>query len=88
MFLPERWLKANQITREMNELFMPFSKGTRACLGKTLALMELKLITAILITSIKLNPGPETTEDCMRMTDHFLLMPKGGKCDIVFEAVS
>ena len=67
---------------------MPFSKGTRAYLGKTLALIELKLITAILIRSIRLSLGLETIENGMRMTDHFLLMPKGGKCDIVFKVVS
>ena len=85
-FAPERWLKPKSVTKEMQELFMPFSKGSRACLGKSLAIMELKLITAALLRSYKTSLAEGTTEDSMTMTDHFLVIPKGGKCKLIFEA--
>ena len=73
-FSPERWLKGE--TELMKELMMPFSKGPRACLGKNLALTELKLITAALIKHFVVRLSPTITEDSMAMTDHFLVLPK------------
>ncbi|KAL6245307.1 hypothetical protein RBB50_008082 [Rhinocladiella similis] len=84
-FLPERWMDSQQITNEMKALFMPFSTGPRACLGKSLAIMELKLITATLLRRFKVKAASTTTEDSMSMTDHFLVLPKSGRCDLIFE---
>lgn len=86
-FVPERWLQSDKVTDQMRELHMPFSKGSRACLGKNLAMMELKLTAAALLKSFVVKSGPTTTEDSMAMKDHFLVLPKGGRCDLVFEAV-
>lgn len=83
-FHPTRWMEPNEVSSEMKELFMPFSKGSRACLGKSLALMELKLITAALLGSYEVRLSPTATEDCMTMMDHFLVLPKGGKCELIF----
>lgn len=83
-FLPERWMGPQKPTKSMKTLFLPFSEGTRACLGKNLAMMELKLITAILVRLFHIALGPETTDISMAMKDHFLLVPKGGKCDLIF----
>jgi len=68
----------------MKELFMPFSKGTRACLGKGLALMELKLTTAALVQHYTVNTAPSMRKRDMDLKDHFLAMPKAGRCDLVF----
>ncbi|KIX06969.1 uncharacterized protein Z518_04945 [Rhinocladiella mackenziei CBS 650.93] len=86
-FKPERWMEPNDVTYEMKELFMPFSKGTRACLGKNLAMMELKLITAHLVRRFECAPAPATTEESMTTKDHFLLVPAGGKCELVLREV-
>ena len=83
-FKPERWLDEHNVTDDMRELFMPFSRGTRACLGKSLAIMELKLPTATLVRDLLVELAPSATEDCMAMTDHFLVQPKGGKCELIF----
>lgn len=49
IFAPERWLGPEMTSPEAKALYMPFSSGVRACLGKNLAMMELKLITASLL---------------------------------------
>jgi len=84
-FKPQRWLEVKGITNEMKELFIPFSKGSRACVGKNLAMMELKLITARLIRKFKCTTAPPTTDDSMATIDHFLLIPVGGKCELIFK---
>ena len=86
VFDPSRWLRDN-LSSDAKLLFMPFSRGTRACLGKNLAMFELKSITAALLARYTVRSGPDTNEDSMAMVDHFLTMPKAGKCDLVFEAI-
>jgi cytochrome P450 len=83
-FLPERWLEPDAMSAEAKALYMPFSSGTRACLGKNLAMMELKLITATLLQQFDVQLAPDTNEDSMAMKDHFLAIPKSGKCDLIF----
>lgn len=83
-FKPERWINPDDVTVTMKELFMPFSKGTRACLGKNLAIIELKLIVAHLTRRFEWTTAPATTDAVMETKDFFLLTPVGGKCDLVF----
>ncbi|KAF7126040.1 hypothetical protein CNMCM5793_002399 [Aspergillus hiratsukae] len=45
-FIPERWL--GNVTPEMNRNFVPFSKGSRHCLGMNLAYCEVNYIIAAL----------------------------------------
>lgn len=83
-FDPARWLTDEAVSNEAKESFMPFSKGTRACLGRNLALMELRLVTANLLSRFAVSRAPETTDESMSITDHFLLLPKSGRCHLVF----
>jgi cytochrome P450 len=97
-FNPQRWIgqddsgdslaePVSNLSADAKEMFMPFSKGTRTCLGKSLALMELKLITATVVRqfAVELPPSEETDlDDGMEMRDHFLAFPKGKRCDLVF----
>ncbi|KAH6959580.1 cytochrome P450 [Ilyonectria sp. MPI-CAGE-AT-0026] len=83
-FMPNRWIGTEAVTESMKSLFLPFSRGTRACLGKNLAMMELKMTTATLVRYYTVDLGPDTTEDSMMMMDHFLAMPRSGKCDLMF----
>jgi cytochrome P450 len=83
-FSPDRWIKSNGGTSEMKEAFMPFTKGTRVCLGKNLAMMELKVITTIILRRFHVSIAAEMTMEDMAMKDHFLLFPQGKKCKLVF----
>jgi cytochrome P450 len=71
----------------MNELFMPFSKGSRACLGINLAYMELKVTVATLQGRYQVGLAPDMQAHDMDMRDHFLIFPRGGKCNLVFEKI-
>lgn len=52
---------------DMNHFFVPFSKGTRACLGINLAYMELYLVLAYLIRRFDFET--DATEADMRWDD-------------------
>jgi cytochrome P450 len=78
-------MAASSFHSRMREHFMPFSKSTRACLGRNLALIELRLLTLALIRRFDVKAATETSSDSMEMRDHFLMAPKAGKCDLMFE---
>ncbi|EON65750.1 hypothetical protein W97_04989 [Coniosporium apollinis CBS 100218] len=84
---PLRWMTTDGGTDEMKELMLAFGKGTRNCLGQTMALMEMKLTTAALIKRFSVRLASPRTVDDMEMTDHFTLIPRGKKCLLVFERV-
>ena len=65
-FMPARWLEP--LTDEMKEMNMPFAKGPRACLGKSLAMIELKLITAALMRDFKV--WQETLDQIPNLRHH------------------
>ena len=46
-FMPERWL-AGSVTPAMIRNYVPFSRGSRNCLGMNLAMAEMSLILAVL----------------------------------------
>ena len=52
------------------------------CIGIHLAIMELKMIIASIVYSWELDVGERTTDDTMSITDHFVMMPKGGFCEL------
>ncbi len=72
----------------MRELFVPFSRGLRNCMGQNLALMELKIVTSAVLKRYTVSVGKAMRGDEMEMRDHFVLIPKGGRCELVFESVS
>ncbi|KAK7948645.1 benzoate 4-monooxygenase [Apiospora aurea] len=45
-FRPERWLGEDPITPRQRNAFIPFSYGPRACVGRNVAEMEMKMICA------------------------------------------
>jgi cytochrome P450 len=73
-------------TDAMRQHMLVFSKGPCSCLGKSIALMELKLATAAIaqrFTTLRLGHARQTVED-MRPVDNAVVTPKGERCDLVF----
>ncbi|KAH8688652.1 pisatin demethylase [Talaromyces proteolyticus] len=83
-FDPTRWMQSPEKLTDMNLYQMPFSKGTRACLGKNLAMMELKLVVAAVIKQYQIKVADSMKPGDMNMKDHFLTLPACGRCDLVF----
>ncbi|KAK2767551.1 hypothetical protein FQN54_003709 [Arachnomyces sp. PD_36] len=75
-FRPERWL--SNVTQDMTRNFVPFSKGSRNCLGMNLAYAELNLVIAALFRP----GGPafdlwQTDEsDIIQAHDYMIPLPK------------
>lgn len=84
---PERWLNPTGDKARAAELFMPYSKGSRACLGRGIAQMELKLTTASIIQRFEIGLAAGTTDESMAMISHFLAIPTAGKCELTFKRI-
>ncbi|KAK0641810.1 cytochrome P450 [Cercophora newfieldiana] len=92
-FDPARWLAPGpdgkeQIfpgTPEMQEMMLVWGGkgGPRSCPGRYMATMEMKLLLARLMDRYTVALESEATHDDMVMTDHFALIPKGGRCGLV-----
>ncbi|KAK3658710.1 hypothetical protein LTR56_001581 [Elasticomyces elasticus] len=68
-FVPERWYGKPEMVKRA-EAYAPFSMGPYNCIGKNLALTELRTLTARLVLEfdVKLAPGQEPV---LRTRDHF-----------------
>ncbi|KIW32411.1 uncharacterized protein PV07_03960 [Cladophialophora immunda] len=85
-FLPERWLdKAGEAER--NRLFFAFSSGGRGCLGRHLAIAEMKLLLREVYSQCRTTLSSQMNSD-MEMEDQIIASrPKGQSCKLVFEKV-
>ncbi|OAP60359.1 hypothetical protein AYL99_05361 [Fonsecaea erecta] len=85
-FLPERWLdKAGEAER--NRLFFAFSSGGRGCLGRHLAIAEMKLLLREVYSQYRTTLSSQMDSD-MEMEDQIIASrPKGQSCKLVFEKV-
>ncbi len=71
-FRPERWDKETLTTRQKNA-FIPFSHGPRACLGRNVAEMELKMIFAAWVRRYDVR----LEQDHLNTREGFLRKPVG-----------
>jgi len=58
-FNPERWLGATHESAHNLEAFIPFSYGLGVCIGKQLALQNMKLLAASIVRSFDLSFPPD-----------------------------
>ncbi|KAF5978572.1 phenol 2-monooxygenase [Fusarium coicis] len=82
---PSRWEKGSKM---MHDAVMPFGGGSRVCIGKHLARMELRLATARFFRAFpdaKVSSIEGMSEEEMELRAYFLLSPKGGRCLIQLE---
>ncbi|KAH0847707.1 cytochrome P450 monooxygenase [Fonsecaea pedrosoi] len=85
-FLPERWLD-KQGEAERNRLFFAFSVGGRGCLGRHLAIAEMKLLLREVYSQCRTTLSPRMDSD-MEMEDQIIASrPKGQSCKLVFEKI-
>ncbi|KAL2849261.1 cytochrome P450 [Aspergillus pseudoustus] len=77
-FRPERWLEMDSETRGkiMGRHFVPFSKGSRMCLGMHLAYAELYLVLATVFRRYEIELAGVTREDIDMAHDFFDPAPK------------
>ncbi|KAG0068712.1 hypothetical protein BGZ89_004185 [Linnemannia elongata] len=63
-FFPERWIPEESPFPPIQDFtFYPFSAGTRNCVGKNFAMMEMRLILATILTTYDIEYVPRQRED-------------------------
>ncbi|KZT11776.1 cytochrome P450 [Laetiporus sulphureus 93-53] len=83
-FIPERWLEPEGTT-ERNQLFFAFGAGGRGCIGKHLALLEMKMLLREVYSAYRTNVAPEMKAS-MEQDDQFISSrPKDQTCLVTFE---
>ncbi|KAM0442364.1 hypothetical protein ACHAQK_004704 [Fusarium lateritium] len=82
-FEPRRWLDEKG-SAERNRLFFAFSNGGRACIGRHLAIVEMKTLLRDIYSRYRTSPAEEMNFD-MSMDDQiFTSRPKDQKCMLKF----
>jgi cytochrome P450 len=64
-FMPERWLR-DQPTDALDEIF-PFSRGVRVCIGRNLAMTEMRLLLAMLVNHFTFERVPGDNMEPLHM---------------------
>ncbi|KAK2685465.1 hypothetical protein QWA68_015695, partial [Fusarium oxysporum] len=82
-FRPERWLESN--TTEQNKAFNGFGTGPRSCLGRNLAIMEMKLIVPAFFNRFDAELDPSFPDSEMELTDGFAGGPRGERLPILLK---
>ncbi|KAI1268309.1 cytochrome P450 [Xylariaceae sp. FL1019] len=87
LFNPERWLEEKgELDRK--RLFFAFASGGRGCIGKHLALAEMKILLRDVYRRFTTLPDISMTDDDMTMSDQLISsQPKGKKCILRLEPV-
>ncbi|OAA63392.1 benzoate 4-monooxygenase cytochrome p450 [Niveomyces insectorum RCEF 264] len=79
MFMPERWLADDGGDAERNRLFFAFSSGGRGCLGRHLAMAEMKVLLRDVYSQFTTTLPEEMTSD-MSMSDQIISSRPQGQC--------
>lgn len=74
-------------TEAMKTLYMPFTKGTRKCIGQAMAMLNMRITVATLVRKYEVSVAEGMKEEDMDFTDHFLLLPKSEHCNLNFKLV-
>ena len=89
-FEPERWLnKSPEQLRVLETSFIPFGYGARICIGKNLAIMEIKILIACMFLRYSTAVDRAlTTEESMWQTSTTEAVPIGLRCDVFVTPLS
>lgn len=71
-FIPERWYSKPELIKNINA-WVPFAHGPYQCIGKSLAMMEIRSLTAkvLLAHDVRLAPGEDGSLLLNESKDHF-----------------
>ncbi|KAH9919288.1 cytochrome P450 [Fomitopsis serialis] len=86
-FVPERWLEPAGAL-ERNQLFFAFSTGGRGCIGKHLAVLEMKMLLREVYSTCHTRVAPEMSASMAQDDQVIASRPKGQQCLIVFEKLA
>ncbi|KAK6341373.1 hypothetical protein TWF696_008451 [Orbilia brochopaga] len=80
LFKPERWINP---TKSMEVAMLHFGGQSRPCIGQNLAMTELRLLVAGILSSCPdIELADSCTDDSMEVVDHLLINPKSHKCEV------
>ncbi|KAL2065493.1 hypothetical protein VTL71DRAFT_3163 [Oculimacula yallundae] len=85
-FQPERWLEGN-ITPEASKSFFAFGAGSRACIARNLATVELYMATEKMAEKDVLR-GAKAVQDKIEIYEWFNSSVKGEKIELIWEKAS
>jgi cytochrome P450 len=80
-FVPERWLEP---TEEMSKYWFAFGAGSRACIARNLATLELQFATERLARSNALE-GAKAVQDNVEIYEWFNSKVKGERIDLIWD---
>ncbi|KAL8754101.1 MAG: hypothetical protein Q9184_005223 [Pyrenodesmia sp. 2 TL-2023] len=83
-FIPERWYSKRDMIKD-GRAFAPFAQGRYGCVGKNLALSELRFVTALLVKKYAISFAPGEDGVCVTgdLRDQFTAAP--GRLYLSFE---
>ncbi|KAK2735826.1 hypothetical protein FQN57_001103 [Myotisia sp. PD_48] len=75
-WIPERWTSAPELVLDSRS-FLPFAQGRYTCLGKELAMTEMRMVTACLVSKYHISVAPGTNPGLVEedMRDQFTATP-------------
>ncbi|KAI1116081.1 cytochrome P450 3A13 [Nemania sp. NC0429] len=87
LFDPERWLEEKGVL-DRKRLFFAFASGGRGCIGKHLALAEMKILLRDVYSRFTTLPDSSMTDEDMEMSDQLISsQPRGQKCLLRLEPI-
>jgi cytochrome P450 len=75
LFKPDRWLVKDEELKRLEKYFSPFGRGSRSCIGKELAVMNLYLMTANFFHKFDAELYQTTLKDIEMEHDFFAPFP-------------
>ncbi|KAH8811348.1 cytochrome P450 monooxygenase-like protein [Xylogone sp. PMI_703] len=85
-FIPERWSSKPELVKNKTG-FAPFSLGSFSCVGKHLALMELRIVVALLVINFDIDFAACETGRQLLEDSHDLFTISPGELNLIFTPV-
>ncbi|CZT40831.1 related to benzoate 4-monooxygenase cytochrome P450 [Rhynchosporium secalis] len=86
-FIPERWLDSEKVV-DMNRLFFAFGVGGRGCIGRHLAMAEMKCLLREVYSRFRTRVAPDM-HGSMEMSDQIISSrPLDQTCKLIFEPLA